>query len=337
MRHRRVAHKRVVVIGGGTGTYTILLGLKKYRNLKLSAIVSMMDSGGSNRVIRDEFGLLPTSDIRQCIIALSSDDSDETLRKLFNYRFNAGVGISGMTFGNLFMAALSDIYKGDQEKAIKETCEMFKVDGEVIPVTLDDSHLVATYDNNVQVLGEHFIDEPSKKTIFHKITSLEVFPKARASKAALEAIKNADMIVLGPGDLYTSVLCNIVIDGIAGAIRRSRAKKVFVMNLMTRYGQTDGFTAKDHINEIEKYLGEKVLDFCLINKKGSILPKAVRWYKQNDAVSVKDDIKKDGKMKIIRGSYSSSKFYQKSVSDKLVRSLIRHDSKKLAKAIVDLL
>lgn len=242
-----------------------------------------------------------------------------------------------MTFGNLFMAALSDIYKGDQEKAIKETCEMFKVNGQVIPVTLDDSHLVATYDNNIQVLGEHFIDEPSKKTLFHRITYLEVFPKAKANKTALLAIKNADLIVLGPGDLYTSVLCNIVIDDIAMSIRESRAKKVFVMNLMTRYGQTDGFTTSEHIKEVEKYLGERVLDFCLVNKKGTIPPKAIKWYKENDAMPVKDDLAKRGKMKIIRGNFASSKFYQKSPSDKLVRSLIRHDSKRLAKAIVDLL
>lgn len=275
-----MTHKKVVVIGGGTGTYTVLLGLKKYPKLDLSVIVSMMDSGGSNRVIRDEFGLLPTSDIRQCILALSSDDSDETLRKLFNYRFNAGVGIAGMTFGNLFMAALSDIYRGDQNKAIAETCEMFKVKGEIIPVTSDDSHLVATYDNNVQVLGEHFIDEPSKKTIYHKITNLEVFPKARANKKALEAIDSADLIILGPGDLYTSVLCNVVVDGIAKAIRESKAKKVFVMNLMTRFGQTDGFKASDHLSEMEKYLGGPVFKYCIVNKKGTIQPKAVAWYRK---------------------------------------------------------
>lgn len=242
-----------------------------------------------------------------------------------------------MTFGNLFMAALSDIYKGNQEKAIAETCEMFKVNGNIIPVTLDDSHLAATYDNNIQVLGEHFIDEPSQKTIFHKITHLEVFPKAKANKTALAAIKNADLIILGPGDLYTSVLCNIVIDNIAGAIRESRATKVFVMNLMTRYGQTDGFTANDHLIEIEKYLGEKVLDFCLVNKKGTIPPKALTWYKKNDASPVKDDLDGTSRLKIVRGNYVSSKFYQKSASDKLVRSLIRHDSGRLAKAIVDLL
>jgi uncharacterized cofD-like protein len=333
-----MSRKKVVVIGGGTGTFTILTGLKIYSDkIDISVIVSMMDSGGSNRVIRDEFGLLPTSDIRQCILALSSDNSDEVLRKLFNYRYTQGTGISGMTFGNLFMAALADIYGGDQEKAIKETSKILDVKGQVIPVTLDSSQLVATYDNGIQVLGEHFIDEPNKKTIYHRITNLEVFPKAKANKNALKAILDADLIILGPGDLYTSVLCDVVVDRVAKTIRASSAKKVFVMNLMTRFGQTDSFSASDHLTEMEKFLGGKVFDFCIVNKKGTIPPKAVAWYKKNDAGPVKDDLKSDGKLKVLRGNYVSSKFYQKSKSDKLVRSLIRHDPKRLAKAIVEIL
>ncbi|EKD62031.1 MAG: protein of unknown function UPF0052 and CofD [uncultured bacterium] len=134
--------KRIVVIGGGTGTFVVLSGLKKYP-VDLSVIVSMMDSGGSNRVIRDEFGLLPTSDIRQCIVALASGKSDKILRKLFSYRYVSGTGISGMTFGNLFMAALADIY-GSQEKAIYKTCQLLDVKGKVLPVTFDTTNLVAT-------------------------------------------------------------------------------------------------------------------------------------------------------------------------------------------------
>jgi uncharacterized cofD-like protein len=235
------------------------------------------------------------------------------------------------------MAALTDIYKGNQEKAIDETCRILDVKGHIIPVTFDNSQLVATYDNGVQVLGEHFIDEPTKKTIYHKITNLEVFPKASANKKALTAIKDADLIVLGPGDLYTSVLCNVVVDGIAKSISKSKAKKVFVMNLMTRYGQTDNLTASGHVEVVEDYLGEHSLDYCLVNIQKSISAKAVKWYKQNDAAPIKDNLKKDGKMKIIYGKYASGKFYHKSPSDKLVRSLIRHDSDKLAKAITDLL
>lgn len=336
--------RKIVVIGGGTGTFTVLSGLKKIPNLDISVIVSMMDSGGSNRVIRDEFGLLPTSDIRQCILALSSNNSDKTIRELFNYRYTQGTGISGMTFGNLFMAALTDILKS-QKEAIKETSRILDVKGKVIPVTFDNSQLVATYDNGIQVLGEHFIDEPSKKTIYHKIVNLEVFPQARINPEALKVISDADLIVLGPGDLYTSILCNIVVDGVARKIAKSSAKKVYIANIMTRFGQTDGFGLKEHIEEIEKYLGKDVLDYCLFNNQKTISKKALKWYADNDAITVSDNYSGIRHIKVIKKNLASTKFYvdtsteshKQSSSDKLTRSLIRHDSNKLAKAIVELL
>ncbi len=326
--------KKIVVIGGGTGTFTVLLGLKQIPNLDISVIVSMMDSGGSNRVIRDEFGLLPTSDIRQCILALSSDNTDEVIRRLFNYRYTQGTGISGMTFGNLFMAALTDILKS-QKKAIEETSRILDVSGKVIPVTFDNSQLIATYDNGIQVLGEHFIDEPSKKTIYHKITNLEVFPSAKINSDASKAIVEADLIILGPGDLYTSILCNIVVDGMAKKVFKSKAKKLYIANLMTRFGQTDGFGLKEHIEEIEKYLGKDSLNYCLFNQTEKISRKAIQWYKSNDVEPVIDNYK--GRVRVIKKDLVSNKFYKQSKSDKLVRSLIRHDSGKLAKAIVKIL
>lgn len=329
-----MALKKIVVIGGGTGTFTVLSGLKHIPNIDISVIVSMMDSGGSNRVIRDEFGLLPTSDIRQCILALASNSSDKTIRDLFNYRFTQGTGISGMTFGNLFMAALTDILKS-QKKAIEETCRILDVKGKVIPVTFDNSQLVATYDNGVQVLGEHFIDEPSKKTIYHKITNLEVFPRAKTNSDAAKVIAEADMIVLGPGDLYTSLLCNIVVDGMAKKIAKSKAKRLYIANLMTRFGQTDGFGLKEHIEEIEKYLGKGSLDYCLFNKLETVSRKAIKWYRDNDVLPVKDNY--DGKVKVVTMDLASTSYYKKNSADKLTRSLIRHDSSKLTKAIVSLL
>jgi uncharacterized cofD-like protein len=250
--------KKIVVIGGGTGTFTILSGLKKYSNLDLSVIVSMMDDGGSNRVIRDEFGLLPTSDLRQCMVALASSDSDQTLRKLFTYRYDQGVGISGMTFGNLFMAALTDIYGGDQKKAIEETSEVLGVKGKIIPVTFEKTNLVATYENGRQVLGEHAIDEPDLSFGNYRIIKLEVIPKARVNKDALNAIKNADLIVLGPGDFYTSILPNLVVDGIGLQIKKSKAKIVFVANLMTKFGQTAGFKASDFVSEEKNTFWEEI-------------------------------------------------------------------------------
>jgi uncharacterized cofD-like protein len=326
--------KKIVVIGGGTGTFTVLSGLKHIPNIDISVIVSMMDSGGSNRVIRDEFGLLPTSDIRQCILALASTNSDQTIRDLFNYRYTQGTGISGMTFGNLFMAALTDILKS-QEKAIKETCRIMDVKGKVIPVTFDNSQLVATYDNGVQVLGEHFIDEPTKKTIHHRITNLEVFPQAKINPEATKVIKEADLIILGPGDLFTSILCNVVVDGMAKKIANSKAKKLYIANIMTRFGQTDGFGLKEHIDEIEKYLGLGSLDYCLFNNPKKISAKAIKWYKDNDVETVKNNYL--GSVKVISKELASTAYYKKSQSDKLTRSLVRHDSGKLAKAIIELL
>ena len=326
--------KKIVVIGGGTGTYTVLTGLKKYP-VELSAIISMMDSGGSNRVIRDEFGLLPTSDLRQCMVALSSEKPTEIVRKLFTYRYNAGTGITGMTFGNLFMAALTDIY-GAQEKAIEKTCEFLDVQGKIIPVTLENTNLVALYENEKQVLGEHAIDEPPEELARLKIVHIDVFPKAKANPKAVKEIKDADLIILGPGDLYTSVLPNLVIDGIADSIAKTKGKVVFVMNLMTRWGQTNNYTAYDFLTEMETYLGKGNVDFILVNN-GKIPKKAIEWYKKVKAKPVKDNLNRVTKTRVVRTNFVDNEFYQKPRSDKLTRSLVRHDSDKLAKVINSLL
>jgi uncharacterized cofD-like protein len=326
-------NKKIVVIGGGTGTYTALTGLKKYP-VDLSVIVTMMDSGGSNRVIRDEMGLLPTSDLRQCIVALASDESSEILRRLFTYRYENGVGISGMTFGNLFMAALSDIYSS-QKEALEKTCEMLDVKGKIIPVTYEKTNLVARYENGKQVLGEQEIDEPDEEQGEHKIVELEVFPTVNANSDAIKAIKEADLVVLGPGDFYTSVLCNIVVPGIADALRNSKAKVVFVMNLMTKFGQTNNFKASDYLVELEKYVGEKV-SHVLIDNTNTYPPGVLKRYQEEKAKPVIDNLNSSNKVKVIRTRFISNTIHSKAKSDKLRRSLIRHDSYKLAKAIVNL-
>jgi len=330
--------KKVVVIGGGTGTYTSLVGLKKYP-LDISVIVSMTDSGGSNRVIRDEFGLLPTSDLRQAMVALAGEEEGDLLRKLFIYRYNQGVGISGMTFGNLFMAALTEIL-GSQKEAIAETCRLLHVNGNIIPVTYDNSQLVARYDNGKQVMGEHHIDEPDLTTGQHRIVGLEVFPRARANPEALEAIKNADLIIMGPGDLYTSLLCNLVVTGIAKAVAKSKAQKVFVLNLMTKFGQTTGFTGSDYLFELYKYLAGGVIQTILVSKPFKLRGDVLKRYKEEKAEIVDDDLdfsNQSPKPMIIRADLVSDKIYEKQKGDVLARSLIRHDPDKLAKAIVSLL
>ena len=326
--------KKIVVVGGGTGTYTVLIGLKKYP-VDLSVIVSMMDSGGSNRVIRDEFGLLPTSDIRQCIVALSEERPRDILRKLFTYRYNAGTGITGMTFGNLFMAALTDIY-GSQEKAIEKTCEFLDVKGEIIPITYDNTNLVAVYDNGRQILGEHAIDEPDEDLSKRRIVELSVFPEASANKKAVKKIKEADLIVLGPGDLYTSILPNIVVSRIKEAVKSSKGKVAYIVNLMTRFGQTNGFKTSDFLAEMQKYLGKDAIDYLLVND-GKIPAKALKWYKKTNAEPVEDDLKSLKGVKVIRDNFVYSEIYKKHSADKLTRSLVRHDPEILAKAIISLL
>lgn len=331
-------HKRVVVIGGGTGTYSVLLALKKLP-VRITAIVSMADSGGSNRVIRDEFGLLPTSDIRQAMVALSSPTANQLLRQLFTYRYNNGTGITGMTFGNLFMAALTDIM-GSQSKAIKATCKLLKVRGKVIPITYDSSHLLARYDNNKQILGEHFIDEPDPEQAKHRIIKLEMVPQAVLNPLAARAIKKADYVILPPGDFYTSMVCNLLISGVTEALRQSSAQKIYFINLMTRFGQTNNFTVRDHIDELMQYLDGQSLDYVIINKNKK-LPEGIKEkYQDEQAKMVKDDLAGKQvykKAKLIRTDLVSDLLYNKPSSDVLTRSLVRHDPAKIAAALASVM
>lgn len=323
----------VVCIGGGTGTFVVLKGLKKFP-LKLSAIVSMSDSGGSNKRIRDEFGLLPTSDIRQCLVALSDENHGAgLLRKLFMYRFEKGEGISGMTFGNLFMAALTDIL-GSQELAFRETGKVLRIHGTVIPVTLTKTNLVATYEDGTVSTEEHVIDEPKHDGTL-KITALSLNPHAPANGEAISAIQKADCIILGPGDLFTSILPNILVDGIKEAIAHSHAKIIYVMNLMTKYGQTLQFTAKDHLEQLEQYLGP-CITHVLINT--TALPEqALEVYKKTNEYPVKDDLNGTSTFTIVRADIANDEIIKKSNSDVLIRSLIRHDSDKIANVILSII
>lgn len=323
-------------MGGGTGTYTVLLGLKKYP-VELTAVVSMADSGGSNRVLRDEFGLLPTSDIRQALVALADDQGDqEIFRQLFAYRFHQGVGITGMTFGNLFMAALADIYHGSQLKAIEETAKILHVKGRVLPVTLEDIHLLARYENGHQVVGEHYIDEPRHDGRL-RIVELETIPLAQAYPPVLEAIREADLVVLGPGDLYTSIIPNFLIHRVVQALVKTRAKLVLVMNLMSRYGQSYRFTARDFIAVVDKYLGRRKLDVVVLNRSKDLPQKILRRYAEENSFPVKDDLGDKNNFQVVRADLLSPVEVKKVPGDQLTRSLLRHDSFKLAKTLVKLL
>jgi uncharacterized cofD-like protein len=326
--------KKIVTIGGGTGTFTVLSGLKKYP-LDLTAIVTMADSGGSTGRLRDEFGYLPVGDVRMALAALAEDnEATYLLRELFLYRFDQGEkGLRGHNFGNLFLIALSDIL-GSQEKAITYASEVLRIKGNVLPITADNVHLVAQYEDGSIIKGETFIDEPpAAHDATLRIQKLSVDPQAQITPYARDAISQADFIILGPGDLYTSVLANIVVNGTSNAIQESSAKLIFIVNLMTKMGQTHNFSAQDHVNEITKYTRREP-DYVLVNS-ASIPFRILRKYESyENAYPVKDDLGKDPR--VIRTDLLASKEVQKSSGDLIKRSLIRHDSDKIAQCIMNI-
>jgi len=325
--------KEIVVIGGGTGTYVVLSGLKRYP-LGITAVVSMADSGGSAKKERDEWGLLPVSDVRKALLALSGEGGQESLfRKLLGYRFSAGVGVEGTTFGNLFLVALSNIL-GSQERAIEELGKILKIKGRVLPVTLDQTNLVAEYDEGVTVVGEDRIDEPTHDGRLN-IRRVYLLPEPKAYSPAVKAIKAADLIVVGPGDLFTSLLPPLIVKDVSEVLKRSEAKKLYILNLMNRYGQTYGFTASRFLSVLEDYLGGVKFDHVLINS--APLPEEIlRHYALTEkSFPVEDDLRNESWA--IRGDFLSRKTFNPQPGDKLRRSLLRHDPKTLARAIVALL
>lgn len=328
--------KNVLVIGGGTGTHTVLRGLKRYqKRVNLSAIVTMADSGGSTGRLRDEFGYLPVGDVRMALVALASDidQHEELLRELFLYRFDRGNGLSGHNFGNLLLVALTDIL-GSEEKAIAAAARVLRVQGTVIPVTTEKVDLVATYADNIQVVGEHAIDEPEPSRYHQSITQLSVTPQANVNPRAEEALLAADMIILGPGDLYTSVLANCVVEGVADAIRHSAAQVVYVCNLMTKSGQTMGMGVAEHVAEISRYI-RRAPDCVLVNT--GIFPlDLLQKYAADNEYPVVFNYESDT-CRIIPSDMLASEAVHTASGDILKRSLIRHDPRKLARKIMDIL
>lgn len=320
--------KKIVVIGGGTGTMAVLSGLKKYPDLDLHVIVSMTDDGGSNQIVRDEFGLLPLSDLRKSLIALAETD-DQLLRQLFVYRFDKGNGISGHTLGNLMMIAFTDIM-GSETGAIEACKKLFKVKGNVIPVTLHQTRLVAEYDDGVRIEGEHLIDEPEENWQ-RRIRSLLLSENVPAHEDAIVAIESADYIVAGPGDLYTSTLANIIVGGVSEAIQKSSGKFVFIGNLMTKRGQTHGMNATHLIHEITKYSG-RVPDIVL-QHTGDFHEEILKKYGERGEKPIEDDLASHMPFQIVRAHLTHDMELEKEKGDTLVRSLIRHDSEKLSHAL----
>lgn len=241
---------KVVVIGGGTGLATLLKGVKHYTN-NITAIVTVGDDGGSSGRLRQEFGVLPPGDIRNCITALA--DEEKLVTELFRYRFDSGQGLEGHSFGNLFLTAICAITGGDMIQAVKVASSILKSCGQVIPSTLTSNTLVAQMKDGRIVKGESQITATAGE-----IEKLKIEPPAQATPEALAAISQADLIIIGPGSLYTSVIPNLLVDGIADAIRNARATKVYVCNIMTQLGETTNYSVSDHIAAILSHSGTPI-------------------------------------------------------------------------------
>lgn len=310
----------------------MLSALKKYTS-QIAAIVSMADDGGSTGVLRDELGALPPGDVRQCLVALS--DSPK-VRELFQYRFDTGT-FDGHSFGNLLLTALEQI-TGDFSQAVETASEILRIRGTVIPATLDNIRLKMEWvDKSIVLHGERVIDEEFFQHDPRR-AKLSLTPSATPNPMAIAAIEQADIIVVAPGDLYTSLGPLLVIDGVGEALARTKAKVFYVSNLVSKQGQTDGFTVSDHASEIERFAGEEFLDYVLYNQEAPSEEVAKRYEEEGGYVTLADmEILSNRHYEAVGGNFLGKMATLKS-GDSLIghRSLIRHDAKEVAKLILDI-
>jgi uncharacterized cofD-like protein len=282
---------RIVAIGGGTGLSALLHGLKAYvrsggddaePGLDITAVVTVTDDGGSSGRLRREFEILPPGDIRNCMVALSEEE--EMLTRLFQYRFTSGRGLKGHSFGNLFLTALTDI-TGDFPQAVRLSSEILRIGGNIYPATSSNVALEATLADGTRVSGETRISKSRKP-----ISRIQIKPKnCKPLPETLKAIGEADLITLGPGSLYTSVIPNLLVQGIPEAIRQSRAVKAYFVNLMWQPGETMHYSASDHVRAVDDHVGGKLLDYAVVNMRN--IPDAlIQRYARQKAMPVKVDL-----------------------------------------------
>ncbi len=317
----RGSTKKVVVIGGGTGNFVVLRGLKKYP-LDLTAIVSMADDGGSTGILRDELGVLPPGDVRQCLVALSN--SSRLMRSLMNYRFENG-GLGGHSFGNLLLSALEKV-TGSFEKAVEEAGKILYIKGKVIPVTTNQVRLKMVLNNRKVLEGEKEVYLSQEIDLGYKMIFLEPFPKV--NPRVIEEIQSADLIVIGPGGLHTSLIPNLLVEGVSEAVVKSDAKRVYVVNLMNRKGQTTGYKSSDYLKELIRYMGKDVFDHILINVQKPA-KELIDVYSEEGEL-VENDLEGD---RVILADLLG-RLAEEPKKELLKRNLIRHDSKKLAQELM---
>lgn len=313
--------KKIVAVGGGTGVFTVLTGLKKHFK-NLTAIVTMADDGGSTGTLRESFGILPPGDVRRAIVALADADN-KILADLFNYRFKEGSGLKGHSFGNLMITALERI-TGDFEKAIAEASKILGVKGKVLPVTLEKTKLFAELENGKVIKGETNIDVPRHDGNL-RIKKVWLDPPVKINPAARKAILEADALILGPGDLYTSLMPNLLTEGMRESLKKTGAKIIYFVNLMTKFGETNNFSVSDFIRVIEEYLGRNVVDYVVVNNKKPSKPR-LKKYLSEKAFYVEIDKENLGSKPTL-------------ITANLIRDkgFVRHDPDKVAKVIRSLI
>ncbi len=316
MQDKKNSKYKIVAIGGGTGLSTLLRGLKAY-DVDITAVVTVSDDGGSSGKLRKELGVLPPGDIRNCLVALAEEEN--LITKLFQYRFPRKGGLSNHSFGNLFLTALTSI-SGGFDKAILNASDVLAIKGRVLPVSLDNVKMKATLVDGEKIVGESKISK-SKSAI----KTVEIEPKnAKVSQSVIDAILSADCIILGPGSLYTSVIVNLLFDGVIPALKKSKAIKIYVANIMTQVGETSNFTLSNHIDAIIQHSYPEILNAVLVNN-GKIPQYIVDRYAKLNSTPVKIDKLKYKKIKVVKKNFVSKSQYA------------HHDFVKLSRAIFNFL
>ncbi|WP_035292323.1 gluconeogenesis factor YvcK family protein [Clostridium sp. KNHs214] len=311
---------KIVVIGGGTGLSTMLRGLKYYTS-NITAIVTVGDDGGGSGALREDLGILPPGDIRNCILSLA--DTEPLMEELLQYRFAEG-RLKDQSFGNLFLAAMNGI-SDNFEDAVQKMSSVLAVTGKVLPVTLDDMILKARLENGAIVEGESNIPKEALRCN-SKIDRIFIEPEnARALRESVQSIKEADAIILGPGSLYTSIMPNLLVKDISNAIKRTKALKIYVCNIMTQPGETDDFTVADHIKAVHKHVGEGMINYAVVND-GEITNELIDKYKLKTSHIVKCD---DGELNAMNINTVKGNFI------KVKKGLIRHDAEKLSSILIE--
>ena len=281
---------KIVAIGGGTGLSTMLRGLKKYTR-NLTAIVTVADNGGGSGMLRQDLGMPPPGDIRHCMESLAN--TEPIMEKLLTYRFTEGV-LAGQSFGNLILAALNGV-TGSFETAVAEMSHVLAITGRVVPVTSADVQLEAVFENGARVVGESQIAACKKEQDcrIHHVALIPDHP--RATPAAIAAIGEADLILLGPGSLYTSVIPNLLVEGVAHAVAQADAHKLYICNIMTQDGETEGYTAADHLEALLVHGAPGLLDLCLANT-APVDPGLLEKYREEDAAPLAVDRERIAKL-----------------------------------------